>query len=177
MKKQIISLFLALALCLCSVTTDFAADSTTVSDDVIIPEDTKILYQDENVVLYQSKSETAEKRFENEDETYSILRTDDNYGYAWVNPGDGGSYFTVRNTITGRMGVTWKVEASSSADHAQIWMETSSGITVLTTRDVYPGDGDVRLVVQNGINTTYKVRYIPVRNTSGMRIMCWTYNG
>lgn len=175
MKKQITSLLLALVLCLCSVTTAFAADFTTASEDVTIPEDAKILFQDENVVLYQSKTETAENRLENE--TYSTLRTDDNYGYAWVNPGDGGSYFTVNNTITGRMGVTWKVESDSSSDHAQIWMETSGGLTVLTTRDVYPGDGDVRLVIQNGIKTKYKVRYIPVRNTSGMRIMCWTYNG
>lgn len=96
-------------------------------------------------------------------------------GYAWVDDNTLTGYFPVRNTHTGKVGVTWKVEASDPNDYAQIYMENPNGLTVLTTKSVYAKDGDVHLTLTNGVAGTYKVRYIAVKNTEGMRIMCWTY--
>ena len=127
----------------------------------------KILYQADGILLYQSKEDSKG------DCTSTISATEeDNYGNVWLNKSSTGK-FSVHNTHTGKIGVTWKVESSSDDSHAQIYMTTKSGLVVLLTKDVYPSDGDVHLEISNGASDYY-VHYIATTSV-GMRIMCWTY--
>lgn len=127
----------------------------------------KILYQDENILLYQSKDEPADVIYD----TNSVTR-ESNYGNVWLDRTGSGS-FRVYNTHTGKIGVTWKVESSSNSSYAQIYMTTAGNIPVLATKTVRPSDGDVHLVISNGASY-YDVHYLGY-TTVGMRIMCWTY--
>ena len=169
-KKRFLAFVIALCMSLCMFTTVFAAE---VSDNNIasdgeswnLPENAVIFYQDANVVLYGTTK--------NYDTGISPL-VDDNYGYAWVDDYKTGS-FTVNNTITGRMGVTFKIEASDLNAHAQIWMENPYGLTIIATKDVYVKDYDVHMVIASGVKGVYKVHYIPL-TVIDMRIMCWTYS-
>lgn len=169
-KNFFVALLLVCSLCVTCLPA-FASASEVTSDvladtDIQLPADAVILYKDEDVVLYQSREASAMPR---------EVSGENNYGYAWVNAGSSLGSFPVRNTCTGEIGVTWKVEASSSADGAQIYMKNPSGATIISTQTVYARDGDVRLTMRNAVNGTYTVHYIPVKNSNGMRVMCWTY--
>lgn len=160
--RMVLSLVLSLCLFFGFSTISFAASleqaGTSSSDEII-------LYQDENVKLYQSKAPVEESN-------QAVAAMEDNYGNVWLTR-DGMGSFLVRNTHTGRIGVTWKVESSNPSDFAQIYMTTSSGLVVLATQRVKPSDGDVRLQINNGVSL-YNVHYIATTQ-NGMRIMCWTY--
>lgn len=180
--KRFIVFVLAITMCLSTLgMTTFAAEVETPSNESAsllekLPADAKILYQSEDAILYQSKSqdEADEKALADNGIT---PRVDNNYGYDWIEPGDPSGSFNVYNTHTsGDIGVTWKVETSSPTDYVQIWMTNPLGLTVLTTRAVKASDGDVRMVISQGVRGNYTVRYIPVLVTTGMRIMCWTYD-
>lgn len=169
--KSIITTFMAvctLAISIIPSVAVFAAEKTTDDSQTELPNDAVILYEDEDVVLYQSKEETI-------DTTVINARSENNYGNAWVNKGGSSGSFNVYNTHKGKLGVTWKVEASSKNDCAQIYM-TKGNLVILTTRAVKPTDGDVRFVIKNGLVGYYTVHYIPVANSNGMRVMCWTYS-
>lgn len=169
--KRFLSLLCAIAMCIgMSGMTTFAAETlenTSEGSEFVLPDDAVILYQDDEVVLYQSHEEV---------DSDIMPLTDNNYGYAWLDVGAKPDLFKVYNTHTSKLGVTWKIETSSSTDYAQIWMTNPNGITVLTTRSVYTSDGDVHLTVAQGVKGYYSVHYIPVRLTTGMRILCWTYD-
>ena len=141
------------------------------TDSFQLPSDAVILYQDDNIIVYQTHKETINSP---SNSTISPM-SEDNYGYAWVDKGGLPGSFKVHNTYSGRVGVTWKVEASSRSDYARIYMTNPFGLIVLSSRDVHPSDGDVRFVLVNGMVGNYTVYYIPAQNTNGMRIMCWTY--
>ena len=169
--KNIIATFMTVCMLAISIIPSvavLAAEKTTDDSQTELPNDAVILYEDEDVVMYQSKEESIDTMAIN-------ARSENNYGNAWVNKGGSPGSFDVYNTHKGKLGVTWKVEASSRSDYAQIYM-TKGDLVILATRAVNPADGDVRFVIKNGLVGYYTVHYIPVVNSNGMRVMCWTYS-
>lgn len=165
--KRILSIALALCCCLISTISVSAAETATATFD--LPDDAIILYQDDDAVMYQSKSESEL----NSNSSTATPRTPVDYASVWLDRSEWGS-FTIYNSRSGKTGVTWKVESPSSKSHAQIYMTTPQGLLYLDTRDVYEADGDVYFRV-NGVKGNYTVHYIAT-TTVGMRIMCWMYD-
>ena len=169
-KKNLVALMLVFVLCAtCLPTLAFASevDSRTNASLVSqLPDDAVILYQDEGIIMYQSNEETASTR---------EVSGEDNYGYAWVTKKSGGGSFPVRNTHTGDVGLTLKIEGASSSDGATLYMERPNGTYATDWADVFVRDGDVRCVMDKSVVGTYTVHYVVKKNTSGMRIMAWTY--
>lgn len=165
--KRILSIALAVCCCIIGTTSVSAAEPKTTTFD--LPDDAVILYQDEDAVLYQSKSESE---FDSTNVANSA-RTAVDYESVWVNNSEWGS-FTIYNSRSGKTGVTWKVESPSSKSHAQIYMTTPQGLLFLDTRDVYEANGDVYFRT-TGVKGTYTIHYIAT-TTVGMRIMCWMYD-
>lgn len=166
--KRILSI--AMALCLCIIGTipvSAVAETETEAATFDLPNDAVILYQDDDTVLYQSKSESDNAIVE------SIARTPVDYESVWLNKSEVGS-FQIHNSRNGKVGITWKVESSSNDSHAQIYMTNSYGLVILTTYDVHPSDGDVYFKTTGNIGY-YTVHYI-AETTVGMRIMCWMYD-
>lgn len=163
MKKVILSLLgvLTLGLAFTAPTQTFAKENSKFN----LPEDAVILYQDEDAVMYQSKSESESKE--------KLARAPMDYESMWVNKTQPGS-FSIYNNRSGNMGVTWKVESSSNSSHARIWMEAPGHLPFLQTKDIYPSDGDVYFRT-NGIRGTYTIHFDAFTNV-GMRIMCWMYD-
>lgn len=162
--KRLLAVCLGLCLLTCSSVSTLA---TAQENDVSSTDDgVKILYQDENVLLYQSKEDSSS--------VSPLLVNENNYGNKWINSTSYGQSFNVYSTYTGSTGVTWKVESSSNSSYAQIYMTTPSGIPVLATRRVSPSDGDVHLRLTNASIGNYTVHFDGY-TTVGMRVMCWLY--
>ncbi len=163
MKKFTLSLLTVLSLVVSLVTPTMASEKENSAFD--LPEDAVILYQDENAVMYQSKTEAAD--------TERSMRTPVDYESEWVDRNASGD-FPIYNSRSGEMGVTWKVESSSNASHARIWMTLPGGLPFLSTRYIYPSNGDVYFRT-NGVVGQYTVHYFAYTDV-GMRIMCWMYD-
>ncbi len=174
--KRLLAVCLSLSL-LMSSSMAASAQAASVEDDSVNPSasaeavsstdnNIKILYQDENVVLYQSKGDSSP--------VAPALVNESNYGNKWVDKTSFGQTFTVPCTYTGKTGVTWKVESSSNQSYAQIYMINPLGLIVLNTKKVYPSDGDVHLQLLNATVGNYTVHFDGY-TTVGMRVMCWMY--
>lgn len=163
--KRILSIALALYFCVIGTTSVSAVETETTIFD--LPDDAVILYQDEDTVMYQSKSESDSF------DMMSNARTPVDYESVWLNKSKSGS-FRIHNSRNGKVGITWKVESSSNDSHAQIYMTNSYGLVVLATYDVHPYDGDV-FFRTTGAKGYYTLHYI-AETTVGMRIMCWMYD-
>lgn len=162
--KRLLAVCLSLCLLTCSSVSTLASaqenDVSSKNDGV------KILYQDENVLLYQSKEDSSS--------ISQVVARESNYGNKWINRTSYGQSFNVYCTLTGSRGVTWKVESSSNSSYAQIYMTNPLGLTVLQTKKVKPSDGDVHLQLKNAVTGNYTVHFDGY-TTVGMRVMCWIY--
>lgn len=171
--KRISALYLALCLCFGCVNTSFA--STTDKDMSVSTNSAHvILYEDDEVILYQDKSENTAITPLIENAGIAPL-SDDNYGNVWLNQANAvrSGSFPVNCTYTGNKGITFKIESSSNSSYAQVYMTKGKNV-VFGAVTVRPSDGDLHCTLKNASRGTYAVHcmVLPVR---GMRIMCWIY--
>ncbi len=129
----------------------------------LLPKDAKILYEDDNAVLYQTKTGSGN------------VKSPVDYESKWINSSTTGDSFPIYNNRSGECGVTWAVESSSNESYAQIWMSNSLGLPILNTRTVRPSDGEVVFRLKNSSKGYYTVHFL-AHTTVGMRIMCWMYD-
>lgn len=169
-KKKFMALLLVFALCVtCLPTMAFASEVASDSNASLesqLPDDAVILYQDEEIIMYQSNEESASTR---------EVSGEDNYGYAWTTSKMGGSSFPLRNTHKGDIGLTLKIEGSDPDDRARIYLKKPNGTYALTSTLIRASAGDVRFILEDAVVGTYTVHYVVEQNTNGMRIMAWTY--
>ena len=154
MLKKFYFFLLSIAFILSMSVPAFAAE--TQSKD--LPDDAVILYQDENVRIYQSSEASS--------------RVADNYGYAWVNGLSRGS-FSVNCTLSGRIYGTFKVESSDPSNYAQLVISGPMNSLPIAL-DVYAYQGDVYFDFY-GSSGQYTINYTAYQN-NGMRMMCWLYS-
>ena len=158
--KRLFTVLLSLCLLAGFSMSALAQDISRKDDDI------KILYQDENAILYQSKEDNSPIKPSSTNES--------NYNSKWIDRTSTGQSFDVYCTYTGTTGVTWKVESSSNNSYAQIYMTNPLGLPVLATKTVRPSDGDVHLQLANASVGNYKVHFDGY-TTVGMRVLCWFY--
>ena len=102
------------------------------------------------------------------------------YGNVWLNAGSyyasSTEYFTVSNTHTGTVNLTFKVESSANPTFT-LRVVNPNGLTVLTAVVVNKGTNSgegFKTSIKSGLSGTYKIYYTGT-TTAGARIMCWMY--
>lgn len=164
MKKMKRFLAIALTICMsCGLANTVSAKTLQTEE---IPKDAAILYQDADVTIYQSDSESASTQAQ---------PRESNYNGVWVSKGTHTGSFQVYNTHTGSVGVTFKVESNAKESYAQMYMMNPYGLVVIYTVKATPEKGDITFRLTNGVVGNYTVYYQGYTTDAGMRVMCWTY--
>lgn len=164
--KRFVAIFCAVCLSLFTLVTASAETMASRRDD--LPSDAKIIYQDDDVLVYQSKIAKVN----------STESGDDSYESVWLDAGEtvNDGKLLIHNNIAGDVGVTWKTECQDENAYAEMYMTNPFGFIILNTAYVHPRDGDVWFRLDNGVVGTYTVHYMATAPKKyGMRIMCWMY--
>ena len=102
---------------------------------------------------------------------------EDNYNGVWLDDGTHyGNELVVRNTHTGRIGMTISVESNSNDSYAQINITNPKGLPLLKVLTVRPNTpkSQREFIIENGLKGNYTLHYT-ARSEGGMRLNCWTY--
>ena len=111
--KKLISIVLAVILCMGITGNVFAAETADIQEEKVISVtggNAKVLYQDSEKALVE----------------VTVQPRDNNYGNAWVN-GSGSGSFTVNCTHSGTIGVTFKVESEDDGAFAYCSLRKPNG--------------------------------------------------
>lgn len=161
--KKVIALLTVLILCMCLSMPAFATEAR--NDELVLSENEKIAYQDDDVIIIQSNG-TGD---------VSLANTM-TYESVWLNSSSAGS-FPIYTSNSGTIGVTFKVESSSNDSWASISLEKPDGkyYDGIFTVDPTSNNGDgIYFHMYFAKSGTYRVHYSGYTSV-GMRIMCWMY--
>lgn len=171
--KHFVTLGLACILCLSFSITAFANEAQNIENDKFnLPDDAIVLYEEDDIVLYQSQSESAARK------EASTLAEESGVDYesVWLDRSSTSS-FKIYCSHSGKVGVTIGIESSSDESWAQITIKRPDGRYLFPKSggQIRPSDGEVLMRMADGTIGTYTVNYQASTNV-GMRIMCWMYN-
>ena len=135
----------------------FAQDTQTQKEVVV--------FENDEVIITQPQSENR-----------ASISTADDYNYAWISSGGREDYFRVTTKVSGKVGITLKVESGSTSSFATISMSKVNGGDLSNVDGVTlstGGKSEYKTTTSKG-KGTYQVNYAAY-SKDGLRIMCWLY--
>lgn len=172
--KHFVTLGLACILCLSFSITAFASEvqNTDNNNKFNLPDDAVVIYEEDDIVLYQSKSESDIRK----EVATLTARSGVDYESVWLNRASTGSY-KIYCSHSRKVGVTIGIESSSNDSWAQITIKRPDGRYLFPKNGgkIRPSDGEVLMRMADGTIGTYTINY-QASTQVGMRIMCWMYN-
>lgn len=171
MSKRFFTFILAVIMCMsmCAITA-FAAEQPTNNTEMAeilsnLPEDANILYQDEEIVVYESNE--------------PVVADNPTMDYAcqWVPAGEYNGSYTITKTFAGTAHITFKARSDASATSVQMSLFRNSALTDgVTTATVTANDQDVHVVATVDAMKDYYVSYqLRTTNPKGVFLMTWFY--
>lgn len=165
MKKRIMSIVLALVLCLGLMIPAFAADvkSTNPWADLELAEDEVIIYQDNEVTITQSEAS---------DSADAIARGGIPYGSAYTYGGAGEFYINV--PYSGSLKTTFELNDCQDGVVVAIQLKSPCGSLHPSAAPVLLSSSDTKRVIS--LYCAISGRWTATYNaTAHARIMCWIY--
>lgn len=164
--KSFVALCLAMVMAFSFSTVAFAATPDEhVTEPVVADESAVVVYQDDEMTVVRTPAGA-------DDDGISPLSTD--YNSRWLDSSGTGS-FSVYTSNTGTVGITLKVESSSSDSVAYISVKKPDGSyfknKVFLQANVDP---EAKYTIFFAKSGSYTIEYTAWTEV-GMRIMCWMY--
>lgn len=171
MSKRFFTFILAVIMCMsmCAVTA-FAAEQSTNNTEMAeilnnLPEDANILYQDKEIVVYESNE--------------PVVADNPTMDYAceWVPAGETMGDYPITKTFAGTAHITFKARSDASATTVQMTLFRNSNLTDgVTTATVRANDQDVHVTGTVDAMKNYYVSYqLITTNPEGVFLMTWFY--
>lgn len=172
--KKFITFALALCLAFSATLVVFATTPTEEEIDFMnydFPEDSIILYQGEDGVIYQSKE------MSNVNLSY-VNPLEMTYESVWI---DKNKYtngvFDVKNPHPWIWSTTnGTIKVQSEDPNVAVKLVVSAGVSIVFNKTIKPADGDVHIEFSN-IANSISINYFvdKASREHGMRIMCWLW--
>lgn len=140
------------------------------------PDDAIVLYQAEDIVVYQSKQKTVELQAADGGES-EVSPMAMYYNGVWIDAGKWASgSFNVKNPHTLLLTTNGTLKLESDNPNAEVNIIVSGNASPISNVTIRPADGEVFFSSSNNAQE-YVVWYNvwSTNNTAGMRVNCWLY--
>lgn len=164
--RSFVALCLVMAMAFSFSATAFAAaPDEAVTDTVVVGENETIVYQDDEMTIVETPVDAN---------AFGVSPLATSYNSKWLDTSANGS-FSVYTSNTGTIGITLKVESSSSDSWAYISVKKPNGSyfknKVFLQAIVDP---EAQYKIYFASSGSYTIEYTGWTEV-GMRIMCWMY--
>lgn len=126
-----------------------------------------IIFENDEIIITQPQEENTTSR---------SISTANDYNYAWIPSGSREGSFRVTTKVSGKVGITLKVESGSTSSFATISMNKVNGGNLPKVDGITLSTGgryEYKTTTTKG-KGTYQVNYVAY-SENGLRIMCWLY--